>query len=152
MSDLTRKTAAELAAALAAGEVSSVEVTQAHLDAIEATDSQINAYLHVNTDEALEAAKSVDERRRAGDSLPELAGVPIALKDSIVTKGQLTTAASKMLENWVPPYDATVVERLRAAGLPILGKTNLHEFAMGSCTELPPFRATRDPWDPEPTT
>jgi len=151
MSDLTRKTAAELAAALAAGEVSSVEVTQAHLDAIEATDSQINAYLHVNTDEALEAAKSVDERRRAGDSLPELAGVPIALKDSIVTKGQLTTAASKMLENWVPPYDATVVERLRAAGLPILGKTNLDEFAMGSSTEFSAFGPTRNPWDLERT-
>ncbi len=151
MSDLTRKTAADLAAALAAREVSSAEVTQAHLDAIEATDSQINAYLHVNTDEALEAAKSVDERRRDGDSLPELAGVPVALKDSIVTKGQATTAASKMLENWVPPYDATVVARLRAAGLPILGKTNLDEFAMGSSTEFSAFGPTRTPWDPERT-
>src|SRR5690625_709948 len=147
MSDLTRKTAADLAAALAAGEVSSVEVTQAHLDAIEATDSQVNAYLHVNTDEALEAARSVDERRREGNSLPELAGVPIALKDSIVTMDQVTTAASKMLENWVPPYDATVVERLRAAGLPILGKTNLDEFAMGSSTEFSAFGPTRNPWD-----
>ncbi len=147
MSDLTRNTAAELSHAIRSGETTSVEVTQAHLDAIAATDETINAYLNVNTDEALADAARVDERLAAGETLPELAGVPVAIKDSIVTKDQVTTAASKMLENWVPPYDATVVQRLRKAGLPILGKSNLDEFAMGSSTEFSAFGPTRNPWD-----
>jgi aspartyl-tRNA(Asn)/glutamyl-tRNA(Gln) amidotransferase subunit A len=149
MSDLTRRTAAELAALLAAKEVSSVEVTQAHLDRMAAVDGDVHAFLHVNTDEALAAAADVDARRAAGEELAELAGVPIAVKDIIVTKGQVTTAASKILENWVPPYDATLVTKLRAAGMPILGKTNLDEFAMGSSTEHSAYGATRNPWDLE---
>ncbi|KAE8763718.1 Asp-tRNA(Asn)/Glu-tRNA(Gln) amidotransferase subunit GatA [Georgenia thermotolerans] len=149
MSDLTRRTAAELAALLAAKEVSSVEVTQAHLDRMAAVDGDVHAFLHVNTDEALAAAAAVDARRAAGEELAELAGVPIAVKDIIVTKGQVTTAASKILENWVPPYDATLVTKLRAAGMPILGKTNLDEFAMGSSTEHSAYGATRNPWDLE---
>ena len=145
--DLIRKSAAELAALLAAKEVSSVEVTRAHLDRMAAVDGVVHAFLHVNTDEALAAAADVDARRAAGEELAELAGVPIAVKDIVVTKGQVTTAASKILQGWVPPYDATLVTKLRATGMPILGKTNLDEFAMGSSTEHSAYGVTRNPWD-----
>src|SRR5699024_12788361 len=102
---------------------------------------------HVMVEEALAISRDVDERLVSVESLHPLAGVPIAVKDVVVTNGQPTTAASKMLEGWVPPYDATIVERLRAAGLPILGKTNLDEFAMGSSTEFSAYGPTRNPWD-----
>ena len=147
MSELVTATAAQLSQRLRAKEVSAVEVTQAHLDRIAQVDGDVHAFLHVNADEALTTARDVDERRAHGEELHPLAGVPIAVKDVVVTKGQPTTAASKMLEGWLPPYDATIVERLRAAGLPILGKTNLDEFAMGSSTEHSAFGPTRNPWD-----
>ena len=145
--DLTRLTAAEMADGLAAGEITSVELTQAHLDRIERLDPSLNAFLVVDADGALATAREVDEARAAGEHLHRLAGVPVAVKDIACTLGLTTTAGSRMLEHFVPPYDATVVTRLRGARMPILGKTNMDEFAMGSSTEHSAFGPTRNPWD-----
>jgi len=146
--DLTRLTAADLAARLTSGEVSSVEATQAHLDRIAAVDADVHAFLHVNAG-ALDAAAEIDRRRAAGERLGELAGVPLAIKDVLVTTDMPSTSGSRILEGYLSPYDATVVSRSRAAGLIPLGKTNMDEFAMGSSTEHSAYGPTHNPWDLE---
>ena len=147
MSDLTRMTAVQLAAAIAGGEASATEVAEAHLDRIAEVDDRVHAFLHVDAEGARAAAREVDERRSAGEPLGPLAGVPVGVKDIVATRGVPTTAGSKILEGWRPPYDATIVERMRAAGLVILGKTNLDEFAMGSSTEYSAYGPSYNPWD-----
>lgn len=146
MTDLTKLSAAALAEKLASGDVSSVEATQAHLDRIAAVDADVHAFLHVN-EHALDVAADIDRRRAAGDDLGPLAGVPLAIKDVLVTTDMPSTSGSKILEGYMSPYDATVVSRSRAAGLVPLGKTNMDEFAMGSSTEHSAYGPTRNPWD-----
>lgn len=149
---LTSLTAAELAEKIHAREITSREVTQAFLDRIAATNEELNSFLHVGTEEALAAADAVDKALDAGEEPASgLAGVPLALKDLLVTTDAPTTAASKMLEGYVSPYDATVTKRLREAGIPILGKTNLDEFAMGSSNENSAFGPAHNPYDTERT-
>ncbi|MBB6335084.1 aspartyl-tRNA(Asn)/glutamyl-tRNA(Gln) amidotransferase subunit A [Schaalia hyovaginalis] len=147
MNALVKKSALELAELLAGGRITSVELTTACLDRIEALNPKLNAFLFVDREGALATAAEVDAKRAAGEDLHPLAGVPIALKDNMVTRGIPTTCASKILEGWLPPYDATVVKKIQEAGLPIVGKTNMDEFAMGSSTEHSAYGPTLNPWD-----
>ncbi|MET4048490.1 MULTISPECIES: Asp-tRNA(Asn)/Glu-tRNA(Gln) amidotransferase subunit GatA [unclassified Rhodococcus (in: high G+C Gram-positive bacteria)] len=148
MTDLTALDASELASRIHSREVSAVEVTQAHLDRIDKVDGEFHAFLHVAGAGALVSAKEVDASLAAGDApASALAGVPLALKDVFTTTDMPTTAASKILEGWISPYDSTVTSKLRAAGIPLLGKTNMDEFAMGSSTENSAYGPTKNPWD-----
>lgn len=147
MTALHTLTAKELSRLFLSGEVSAQEIARAFLDRIASVDGQVQAFLRTTEEVALEGARRVDERRSRGESLGPLAGVPVALKDNLATEGIETTAGSKILKGWIPPYTATAVRRLEAAGCPVLGKTNLDEFAMGSSTENSAYFPTRNPHD-----
>src|SRR6266496_2008650 len=146
-SELTRMTAAELSAALAAGQVSATEVTRAHLARIEAVDPQVRAFLHVAAGRALEQAASIDQKRATGEPLGPLAGVPVAVKDVFTTTGLPTTCGSRILDGWHPPYDATITQRLKQAGAVIIGKTNIFVFDIGASTENSAYGPSHNPWD-----
>ena len=144
---MIHETAATMLRMLGDGEASSVEITQAFVDQIDRHDAQVGAFLSCNADAALARAEQIDARRKSGESLGKLAGLPVAIKDVLCTDGEVTSCGSKMLENFAPPYDATVVEKLKAADAVIIGKTNMDEFAMGSSTENSALKQTRNPWD-----
>ena len=141
------QSAAAMSEALSKGEVTSTELTQAHLDRIAGVDSSVKAFLHVDAEGALAQAARVDADRSSGKKLHPLAGVPLALKDVLTQEGIPTTAGSKILQGWKPQYDSTVVSKIKDAGIVILGKTNMDEFAMGSSTENSAYGPTFNPWD-----
>ena len=149
MSDLHFKTITELAAMLAAGEITSVAITQAVIDRTAAVDAQVKAFLSSDPKDALSQAKASDERRIAGKSLGPLDGIPIGIKDTLAVKDQPLRCASKMLENYVSPFDATCIAKLRKAGVVIWGRLNMDEFAMGSSTENSAYQTTCNPWNLE---
>ncbi|HEY5950443.1 MAG TPA: Asp-tRNA(Asn)/Glu-tRNA(Gln) amidotransferase subunit GatA [Kofleriaceae bacterium] len=140
---------ADTAQKISAGEITAARVVDRYLERIETIDREIGAYLTVDGEGARAAADAIDKQRAAGQRLGPLAGVPIGLKDVLVTRGLETTAASKILQGWIPPYDGTVVEKLRAAGAIVLGKLNCDEFAMGSSTESSAYKQTKNPWNTE---
>lgn len=145
--DLTKKTANELSKLLQSKEISSEELTRCYLDRINEVEERVNSYITICSDEAIEKAKEIDIKRSKGEKLSNLAGIPIAIKDNMCTKGIKTTCASKILYNFEPPYNATAVKKLKEQDLVILGKLNMDEFAMGSSTENSFFKKTRNPWD-----
>ena len=144
---MIKNTAAQMSVALEKGETTSVELTKLHLDRISDIDNKVKAFLHVDGESALKQAAAIDADRASGKKLGPLAGIPLALKDVLAQEGVPTTAGSKILQGWKPPYDSTVVAKLKAAGVVILGKTNMDEFAMGSSTENSGYGPTFNPWD-----
>ena len=144
---LIKASATDLLGYLQSGQVSAVELLKQYLDRIETHDGSIHAYLDVAREAALERAESIDRRRSRGERLGALAGLPVAVKDVLCTAGWATTCGSRMLQNYCPPYDATVVRRLLDADAVLVGKTNMDEFAMGGSTENSAFGVTRNPWD-----
>ncbi|MEX2288286.1 MAG: Asp-tRNA(Asn)/Glu-tRNA(Gln) amidotransferase subunit GatA [Planctomycetaceae bacterium] len=148
---ITGATAAELVARMTRGDVRCADVISAHLDAVAAADERVNAFLSLDRDPALRRAEEIDRKRASGQPLGILAGLPVAVKDNLCTRGLPTTCASRMLQSFVSPYDAHVIERLNAADAVIIGKTNMDEFAMGSSTENSAFKTTRNPWNLERT-
>ncbi len=144
---MIEESAVSIATRVTNGEVTALAVAEAALARIEAADAKLHAFLTVTREVALEQARAVDAKRARGETLGPLAGVPIALKDAICTRGVRTTAGSKILGAYLPPYDATVTSKLRAADAVLVGKTNLDEFAMGSSTENSAFGPSLNPWD-----
>lgn len=147
VTDLQFKTASEQREALLNKEISAVELVESSFNRIQEVESKVEAFNSLTKDLAIETAKKVDEKIKNGEPLPPLAGIPMTVKDNINTKGYKTTASSKILENFVSPYDATVVKKLHENLIPIVGKANLDEFAMGSSTENSAFKKTKNPWD-----
>ena len=145
MDKILTNTATELSKKLESGEITSVQLVAKYLEHIEEIEPTIKAFITITKEQALRDAQASDQRRKEGKPLSKWDGIPIALKDNLSTKGVKTTCGSLMLENYIPPYDATVVERLKNNGLIILGKTNMDEFAMGSSTESSAFYPTRNP-------
>jgi aspartyl-tRNA(Asn)/glutamyl-tRNA(Gln) amidotransferase subunit A len=144
---MIERSATDLHGLLSRGETTSEAVTGAYLKAIRAREPAVQAFLHVDEGTALSRARDIDARRKRGEKLGLLAGLPVAIKDVLCTRGQPTTCGSKMLRNFVPPYDAHVIEKLHAADAVLIGKTNMDEFAMGSSTENSAYQVTRNPWD-----
>src|SRR5260370_35771973 len=140
-------TAVELLKRLDRADVQSAEVVAAYRDEITNNDGKINAFLHVDRDRALAEARAIDERRRSGERIGKLGGLPVAIKDVICSSGEPATCGSRMLERFVPPYDAHVIGLLKEADAVLIGRTNMDEFAMGSSTENSAFKTTRNPWD-----
>ncbi len=145
--DLCHLTAHEIHDLLVKREVSAVEVAESVFRQIDNVEEQIHSYITLTRENALAKAAEVDSKIRSGEEIPPLAGIPIAIKDNMCTRGVLTTCGSKILCNYVPPYDATVVRKLKEQDVVIVGKANMDEFAMGSSTETSHYGITRNPWD-----